>query len=104
MSYPRYIVLDDDPNIAFLGLTANQFAEALRSPLAAIGVRVVRQRGTHANSRASGLQARGLPRNLYDAKRNKVERAVGAVIAHAKTNCHGNGPPAGGNSADQVIE
>ena len=51
-------------------------------------MRVVRQRGTHANSRASGLQARGLPRNLYDAKRNKVERAVGAVIAHAKRNCH----------------
>jgi hypothetical protein len=83
MNYPRYIVLDDAPHGASLGLTADQFAEALRSPLAAIGVRVVRQHGAAADGRTAGFQARGYTRNLYFAKLNKVEHVVNSVVTRS---------------------
>jgi hypothetical protein len=75
---PRYIVFDDALQDRTLGWTADQFAEALRSPLAAIGVRVVRQRGAAATS--AGFQARGLPRSQYNAKLNTVGHIVNGIM------------------------
>jgi hypothetical protein len=76
---PRYIVLDDTPQISRLDCTADEFADALRAPLAMIGVRVVRQRraGTKPFSQ---FQAHGLPRRQYDAKANQVARIVDQAI------------------------
>ena len=65
MICPRYIVLDDAPQHRRLGWTA-EFADALRSPLAAIGVRVVRQYGARSNSPMAGFQ--------YNTKLNTVDR------------------------------
>jgi hypothetical protein len=42
MICPRYIVFDDAPQHRRFGWTADQFADALRSPLAAIGVLPIR--------------------------------------------------------------
>jgi len=42
---PRYLVLDDTPQTRGLSCTADELADALRAPLAAVGVRVIRQRG-----------------------------------------------------------
>jgi len=86
----RYIVLDDTLGIVPPGLTADQFAEALRSPLAAIGVRVVRQHGRGAHSQASGFQARGCARTVYQAKLSKVEHIVNRVLTQAITNGQAN--------------
>jgi hypothetical protein len=94
MNYPRYIVLDDAPHDTSLGLTANQFAEALRPPLAAIGVRVVRQHGLTSEHRAAGFQARGCPRNLYFAKLDKVERVVTSVMTRSAVQSFEVPPPA----------
>ena len=86
----RYIVLDDTLGIVPPGLTADQFAEALRLPLAAIGVRVVRQHGRGAHSQAGGFQARGCARTVYQAKLSKVEHIVNRVLTQAITNGHAN--------------
>jgi hypothetical protein len=83
MNIPRYIVLDDAPNDSTLGWTADQFADALRSPLAAIGVRVVRQHGVASGRRPGGFQARGCSRNLYVAKLNKVGHVVDGVLTRS---------------------
>ena len=82
MIYPRYIVFDDAPQDRGLGRTADQFADALRSPLAAIGVRVVRQHGARSNSPMAGFQARGWSRSQYNAKLNTVDHVVTGVIQH----------------------
>jgi hypothetical protein len=81
MIYPRYIVFDDAPQDRRLGRTA-EFADALRSPLAAIGVRVVRQHGARSNSPMAGFQARGWSRSQYNAKLNTVDHVVNGVIQH----------------------
>ena len=83
MGLPRYIVRDDALLDRSLGLTADQFAEALRSPLAAIGVRVVRQPGVAANGRTAGFQARGCSRNLYVAQRSKVDDVVNNLMTRS---------------------
>src|ERR1700736_3982850 len=62
VTYPRYVVFDDAPQHRGFASTADQFADALRSPLAAIGVRVVRQHGAGANSPKAGFQAHGWSR------------------------------------------
>jgi hypothetical protein len=80
----RYIVLDDAPDTLPLGLTADQFAEELRLPLAAIGVRVVHQRSCGAHSRATGFQARGCSRAFYFSKLSKVEHVVNTVMTQVK--------------------
>jgi hypothetical protein len=82
MIYPRYIVFDDAPQDRRLGRTADQFADALRSPLAAIGVRVVRQHGARSNSPMAGFQARGWSRSQYNAKLNTVDHVVNGVIQY----------------------
>jgi hypothetical protein len=77
---PRYIVFYDGPEDPALGWTADQFAEAIRFPLRAIGVRVVRQRAVGSTSPLGAFQARGYSRSQYDAMFNMVDRVVVGVI------------------------
>jgi hypothetical protein len=78
MIYPRYIVFDDAPQDR-LSCTADQFADALRSPLAAVGVRVVRKHGAGSASPHAGFQVRGWSRKQYNAKLNTVAQIVEGV-------------------------
>jgi hypothetical protein len=78
-TYPCYVVFDDTPQQRSLPWTADQFAEALRAPLAAHGVRVVRQRRAGAASPSAGFQAHGWSRSQYNTKLNVVERVVNDV-------------------------
>jgi hypothetical protein len=77
---PRYIVFDDAPQERRLGCTADQFADALRSPLALVGVRVVRRRGAGSALPAAGFQIRGWPRSQYIAKRETVAQLVDGIM------------------------
>ena len=79
MIFPRYVVFDDAPQDRGLSWTADQFADALRSPLAAIGVRVVRQHGA-GTSPVAGFQLRGWSRSQYNSKLNTVEHVVNGVM------------------------
>jgi hypothetical protein len=79
MICPRYIVFDDAPQDRGLACTANQFADALRFPLAAVGVRVVRQHGAGTPTRG-GFQVRGWSRSRYNAKRDTVDHVVDDVV------------------------
>jgi len=76
---PRYIVLDGAARGRGLGCTADELADALRAPLGAVGVRVVRQRGTITKSAFSAFQARGLSRRQYEAKAVQVAQIVDEV-------------------------
>ena len=77
----RYVVFDDIQHGKELGWTADTFAEAIRSPLAAIGVRVVRQRGSGNHSGNGVLQGgEQLSPNGYKAKAEKVARMVEAIL------------------------
>jgi hypothetical protein len=76
---PRYLVLDDAPQIRGLSCTADELAATLRAPLAAVGVRVVRQRGATSKSLFSEFQARGMSRRQYDAKTIQVAQIVDEV-------------------------
>ncbi|MET0278372.1 MAG: hypothetical protein ABW198_08575 [Pseudorhodoplanes sp.] len=80
MTYPRYVVFDDAPENPGKGWTADQIAEALRAPLAAIGVRVVRQSGAKSNSPSAGLQAHGTSRQRFLLTLNKVDGIVNDVF------------------------
>jgi hypothetical protein len=73
----RYVVFDDAPQGATVNFNADQLADALRAPLAAIGVRVVRQRGARSSSPIAGFQARGWPRRRYRSKLDAVDAIVG---------------------------
>jgi hypothetical protein len=76
----RFIVFDDAPQRPGHGWTADQFADALRVPLAAIGVRVVRRTGARSNSPMAGLQAYGCSRSQYRAKLNMIDDVVDGVV------------------------
>jgi hypothetical protein len=78
---PRYIVLDGTAQAKGLGCTADQLADALRTPLAAVGVRLVRRRGGITRSLFSQFQARGLSRRQYEAKAIQVAQIVDEVSA-----------------------
>jgi hypothetical protein len=80
ISGPCYIVFDDAPHDRSLGWTADQIADALRSPLAAIGVRVVRQRATGSTSPGVGFQARGWSRCQYNTKLKLVGNIVNGIM------------------------
>jgi hypothetical protein len=80
MIRPRYMVFDDAPQDRRLGWTADQFADALLSPLAAIGVRVVRQRGDGSTSPRAGFQVCGWSRSQYNTRLNTVEHVVNGVM------------------------
>jgi hypothetical protein len=79
MIYARYVVFDDAPQVQGLDRTADQFADALRCPLGAIGVRVIRQHGAGLNSPKAGFQAHGWSRSQYNAKLNAVGRVVNGI-------------------------
>jgi hypothetical protein len=79
MIRPRYIVFDDAPENRGLCCTADQFADALRSPLAALGVGVVRQRRAGSASLMAGFQVHGWPRKLYNSKLHTIDEVVDAV-------------------------
>jgi hypothetical protein len=80
MVRPRYTVFDDAIQDQTLGWTADQFAEALRSPLAAIGVRVVRRHSVGSTSPTAGFQVRGCTRGQYKTMLNMVDHIVNGVI------------------------
>ena len=63
-----------------VNFNADQLADALRAPLAAIGVRVVRQHGARSNSSIAGFQARGWPRRKYQDKLKAVDAIVGKYL------------------------
>jgi len=83
MVCPRYIVFDDAPQARRLGSTADQMADALRAPLAAIGVRVVRQHGARSHSPMAGFQARGCSRGRFQTMLNQVEEVVNGVMTQS---------------------
>jgi hypothetical protein len=76
----RYIVFDDAPQERRLDCTADQFADALRFPLARVGVRVVRQHGTGSALPSAGFQVRGWSRSQYNAKLKTVAHIVDGVV------------------------
>ena len=76
MAGPRYLVLDDTPQLRRLNSTADEFAGALRVPLAAVGVRVVRQRGAMPKSPFIEFHARGLSRKQYEARRLRLRKLL----------------------------
>lgn len=81
MDGPRYSVFDNTPQMRGLNCSADELAEALRVPLAAVGVRVIRQRGAKTNSSFSEFQARGLARKKYEAKAAQVKQIVDKMIS-----------------------
>ncbi len=83
----RFVVFDDAPPSNDRGWTADNFAAALRAPLAAIGVRVVRQRGSEGNSNRSGFQAHGHSAKIYKAKSEKVQSVVESVLSLRAPQC-----------------
>lgn len=78
---PIYVVLDNTPHAIGLGCTADELADALRVPLASVGVRVVRRRKAKTKSPISQFQARGVSRRQYEAKAIKVAQIVDDVSA-----------------------
>ncbi len=79
MARPCYVVFDDAPLDRELDWTADQIAEALRAPLAVIGVRVIRHSGARSNSPMSDFQARGRSRVQFRATLRKVETIVNGI-------------------------
>jgi hypothetical protein len=77
----RYVVYDDSVQQNDRGWMADNFAAALRAPLAAIGVRVVRQRGSGANFDRSGFQAHGLSARVHKTKSEKVQHVIESVLS-----------------------
>ena len=80
MVRPRYVVFDDAPLDRGLDWSADQIADALRAPLAVIGVRVIRQPGARSNSPKAGFQARGCSRVQFRTTLKKVETIVSWVV------------------------
>ena len=72
----RFIVFDDALNQNDKRWTADNFAAALRTPLAAIGVNVVRRRG----SGGTNFQAQGISAKTHNAKSEKVRHIVESVL------------------------
>ena len=75
-----YVVFDDALRGNHRGWTPDTFAETLRAPLAAIGVRVLRNRGQGRMSARGGFQARGCSADIYEAKLDQVEAIVDGVL------------------------
>jgi hypothetical protein len=81
MSKPRYVVFDDAPQCSTCGYNADEWADELRVPLAAIGVRVVRHHGACSSLLKAGFQAHGWSRKQYRDKLNAVDRIVARYAA-----------------------
>jgi hypothetical protein len=76
----RFVVFDDAPSENQRGWTADELAAGLRAPLAAIGVRVVRQQRSEGNSKRSGFQAHGISAKAYKAKSEKVRSVLESLL------------------------
>ena len=83
MSHPRYVVFDNAPAMPGIDWNADQIADALRAPLATIGVRVVRQPRAISNLRTAGFQGRGSSRRTFKITLNKVDDIVNDLIRQA---------------------
>ncbi len=83
MAHPRYVVFDDACSQPGIHWTSDQIADALRAPLATIGVRVVRQPGARSNSLSAGFQGRGSSRRQFLLTLKKVDDIVDGVIRSA---------------------
>jgi hypothetical protein len=94
MTSQRYVVFDDAPQDHSFGWTADHFADALRAPLAAIGVRVIRQHGDRAASARAGFQAHGWSRGRYAAKLNRVGDVVNGIMVRSIAEDPGFAPEA----------
>ena len=84
----RYVILDNAPNARGLDCTADELAAALRAPLAAVGVRVVRQHRSLAKSPCLQFQGRGLSRRQYKTKSIEVDAIVDEVMTAYKKAGH----------------
>lgn len=80
MQCPRYIVFDDAPDSCKIPWTADQIANALRFPLAVIGVRVVRKQGARSKTSSAGFQGRGSTRRQFQITLKRVDDIVNDVI------------------------
>ncbi len=76
----RFVVFDDALSENERGWMADDLAAALRAPLAAIGVRVVRQHRSEDNSHRSGFQAHGISARAYKVKSQKVRSVLESVL------------------------
>jgi hypothetical protein len=77
----RYIITEDMLEDNSLGWTPDQLAEALRHPLEAIGVEVVRQRDEDAGSGRGGCHGGELlDESAYKAKFDEVSQVVRRVV------------------------
>lgn len=76
----RFVVFDDFVSENGRGWMADDLAAALRAPLAAIGVRVVRQHRSDGNSHRSGFQAHGISAREYKAKSQKVRSVLDDIL------------------------
>lgn len=84
MERPRYVVYDDAPERRSTSWTADQIAEALRVPLAVIGVRVVRKQGAASNSASTGFQNRGAKRRQFQVTLKKVDVIVDHIVGRSR--------------------
>ena len=75
-----YVVFDDVLRGNDRGRTADMSADTLRAPLAAIGVRVLRQCGQGWVSSRPGFQAAGYSAHAYEAKLDQVEDIVDGIL------------------------
>jgi hypothetical protein len=76
----RFVVFDDALSQNKRGWIADDLAAALRAPLAAIGVCVVRQHRSEGNPHRSGFQAHGISAKAYKAKSQKVRGVLESVL------------------------
>jgi hypothetical protein len=75
-----YVVFDDVLQGNDRGWTADTFANSLRAPLAAIGVRVLRQYGQGYVSGRPGFHAAGYSAHAYEAKLDEIEDIVDGIL------------------------
>ena len=83
-----YVVFDNVLDGNSRGWTTDNFAAALRAPLAGIGVRVLRNPGQGHGTSLSGFQALGYPANTYEDKLVKVESIVESTLRRGPLGIH----------------
>ncbi len=84
MERARYVVFDDAPESRSTRWTADQMADALRLPLAGIGVRVIRKQGAGSNSPFAGFQNRGSKRRQFQVTLRKVDGIVDHIVGRSR--------------------
>jgi hypothetical protein len=76
----QFVVFDDASFANTRGWMADELAAALRAPLAAIGVRVVRRRRSKSDSEKGGFRAHGISASAYKAKSERVRSVLESVL------------------------